>query len=130
MGFILMIHSLVRWLIVFVGAVALVKFAIGLAQNSAFGKMDRGLSSGFSGLMDLQVLLGLIYFLITGFGGVGFPAFRIEHAVTMFIATGVAHTPAMFKKATNKYAVALGAVIVTLILIYIGVSFLPGGWSR
>jgi hypothetical protein len=130
MGFLLMIHSLVRWLIVFVGVVALVKFVIGLARKSAFGKMDRGLSSGFSGLMDLQVLLGLMYFLITGFGGVGFPAFRIEHAVTMFIATGVSHTPSMFKKATNKYAVALGAVVGTLILIYIGVSFLPGGWSR
>ena len=130
MGFLLMIHSLVRWLIVIVGLVALVKFAIGLAQKSAFGKMDRGLSSGFSGLMDLQVTLGLLYFLITGFGGVGFPAFRIEHAVTMLIAAGVAHTPSMFKKATNKYAVALGAIIGTLILIYIGVSFLPGGWSR
>lgn len=130
MGFVLMIHSLVRWLIILVGVVALVKFAIGLAQKSAFGKMDRGLSSGFSGLMDLQVLLGLLYFLITGFGSVGFPAFRIEHAITMFIATGVSHTPSMFKRATNKYAVALGAVIGTLILIYIGVSFLPGGWSR
>jgi hypothetical protein len=130
MGFLLMIHSLVRWLIVIVGLVALVKFAIGLAQKSAFGKMDRGLSSGFSGLMDLQVTLGLLYFLITGFGGVGFPVFRIEHAVTMLIAAGVAHTPSMFKKATNKYAVALGAIVGTLILIYIGVSFLPGGWSR
>jgi hypothetical protein len=130
MGFLLMIHSLVRWLIVIVGVVALIKFAIGLAQRSAFGKMDRGLSSGFSGLMDLQVLLGLLYFLFTGFGGVGFPAFRIEHAVTMLIAAGVAHTPSMFKKATNKYAVALGAIVGTLVLIYIGVSFLPGGWSR
>ena len=130
MGFLLMIHSLVRWLIVLVGVVALVKFAIGLAQKSAFEKMDRGLSSGFSGLMDLQVMLGLLYFLITGFGGAGFPTFRIEHAVTMFIAAGVAHTPSMFKKATNKYAVALGAIVGTLVLIYIGVSFLPGGWSR
>lgn len=130
MGFLLMLHSLVRWLIVIVGVVALVKFAIGLVRKSAFGKMDRGLSSGFSGLMDLQVMLGLLYFLITGFGGVGFPMFRIEHAVTMLIATGVSHTPSMFKKAANKYAVALGAVVGTLILIYIGVSFLPGGWSR
>jgi len=48
MGFLLMLHSIVRWLIVIVGVVALVKFAIGLLQKSAFGKMDRGLSSGFS----------------------------------------------------------------------------------
>ena len=130
MGFLLMLHSIVRWLIVAVGVVALVKFAIGLIQKSAFGKMDRGLSSGFSGLMDLQVTLGLLYFLITGFGGMGFPPYRIEHGVTMLIAAGVAHTPSMFKEATNKYAVALGAVVGTLVLIYIGVSLLPGGWSR
>jgi hypothetical protein len=130
MGILLMIHSIVRWLIVILGLVALVKFAIGLAGKNAFGKMDRGLSSGFSGLMDLQVTLGLLYFLITGFGGVGFPPYRIEHGVTMLIAAGVAHSPSMFKKTTNKYAVALGAVVGTLVLVYIGVSLLPGGWSR
>jgi hypothetical protein len=130
MDILLSIHSIVRWLIVIVGVIALVKFVIGLAQKSAFGKMDRGLSSGFSGLMDLQVTLGLLYFLITGFGGVGFPPYRIEHGVTMLIAAGVAHVPSMFKKAANKYAVALGAVVGALVLIYIGVSLLPGGWSR
>ena len=130
MGVLLMIHSLVRWLIVILGLVALVKFAIGLVGKNAFSKMDRGLSSGFSGLMDLQVTLGLLYFLITGFGGVGFPLFRIEHGVTMLIAAGAAHSPSMFKKATNKYAVALGAVVGTLVLVYIGVALLPGGWSR
>ncbi|MGD8406363.1 MAG: hypothetical protein PVJ21_22090 [Anaerolineales bacterium] len=130
MGFLLTLHSLVRWLIVIVGIVALVKFVIGLVQKSDFDKMDRGLSSGFSGLMDLQVTLGLLYFLITGFGGMGFPPYRIEHAVTMLIAAGVAHTPSMFKKAANKYAVALGAVVVALLLVYTGVARLPGGWSR
>jgi hypothetical protein len=130
MGFLLTLHSLVRWLIVIVGVVALVKFVIGLVQKSAFSKMDRGLSSGFSGLMDLQVTLGLLYFLITGFGGVGFPPYRIEHAVTMLVAAGVAHAPSMFKKAANKHAVALGAVVGALLLVYIGVARLPGGWSR
>ena len=124
------IHSILRWLIVVVGFIALAKFLIGLARKSAFDKMDRGLSSGFSGLMDLQVTLGLLYFLITGFGGVGFPPFRIEHMVTMLIAAVVGHGPAMFKKAANKHAVAFYAVIGALILIVIGVYRLPGGWSR
>jgi len=131
MGFLLMLHSIVRWLIVLVGVVALVKFFIGLAQKSEFGKMDRGLSSGFSGLMDLQVTLGLLYFLITGFGGVGFPPYRIEHAVTMILAAGVAHAPSMFKKRDfNKFTVGLASIVGALVLVYIGVSFLPGGWSR
>ena len=105
MGFLLMLHSLVRWLIVLIGVVALVKFAIGLAQKNTFGKMDRGLSSGFSGLMDLQVLIGFIYFFVTGFGEAGFPAYRIEHMLTLLVAAAVAHAPNMFKKReVNQYA--------------------------
>ena len=130
MATLLEIHSIVRWLIVIVGFIAIIKFLIGMARKSAWGKMDRGLSSSFSGLIDLQVTLGLLYFLITGFGGVGFPPFRIEHMVTMMIAAVVGHAPAMFKKAANKHAVAFYAVIGALILIVIGVYRLPGGWSR
>jgi hypothetical protein len=125
------IHSIVRWLIVVVGVVATVKFAIGLARKSAFDKMDRGLSSGFSGLMDLQVTLGLLYFLITGLGGVGLPLFRIEHMVTMLLAAAAGHAPAMFKKqAWNQYALGLVSIVVALLLVYVGVLRLPGGWNR
>ena len=130
MAILLEIHSGLCWIIVVVGLIAVIKFLIGMVRKEAFGKMDRGLSSGFSGLIDLQVTLGLLYFLITGFGGMGFPPYRIEHMVTMLIAAVAAHAPAMFKKADNKYAVALGAVVGTLVLIFIGVARLPGGWSR
>ena len=130
MGILLGLHSIVRWVIVIVGLIAIVKFLLGMARKGEFGKMDRGLSAGFSGLIDLQVTLGLLYFFITGFGGVGFPLFRIEHMVTMLIAAAVAHTTSMFKKATNKYVVAFYSVIGTMILIIIGVSLLPGGWNR
>ena len=130
MGILLMIHSIVRWLIVIVGVIAIIKFLAGWARKAAFDKMDRGLSSGFSGLMDLQVTLGLLYFFLTGFGGVGFPMYRVEHLVTMLIAAAVAHTPAIFKKAGNKHAMAFFAVIGALILVMIGVVLLPGGWSR
>ena len=123
-------HSGLRWVIVVFGLVAIIKFLIGWARKSQFGKMDRGLTSGFSGLIDLQVTLGLLYFFLTGFGSVGFPLFRIEHMVTMLIAAAVAHAPSMFKKAANKYAVAFYAVIGALILVVIGVYLLPGGWNR
>jgi hypothetical protein len=125
------IHSLLHWIIVIVGVIAIVKFLIGWIRKSEFGGMDRGLSSGFSGLIDLQVTLGLLFFLITGFGGVGFPRFRIEHAATMLIAATVAHAPAMFKnRPMNRFVIGFLAVIGTLLLIYIGVARLPGGWNR
>ena len=130
MAFLLEIHSILRWIIVVLGLVAILKFLIGWARKGTFDKMDRGLSSGFSGLIDLQVTLGLLYLLITGFGGAGFPPYRIEHAVTMLVAAGVAHAPAMLKKATNRYAVAFSAVVGTMILVGLGVALLPGGWNR
>jgi hypothetical protein len=131
MAILLEIHSILRWIIIVAGLFALVKFLIGWRRKSEFGKMDRGLSAGFSGLVDLQVTLGLLYLLIGGFGGAGFPMFRIEHTITMLIAAFVAHLPAMFKKRPwNIFAVNFFAVLGTLLLIYIGVARLPGGWNR
>ena len=131
MGFVLMFHSIIRWVIVVVGVFALVKFLVGWARKSEYSKMDRGLSSGFSGLMDLQVTLGFIYFFWNGLaGGAGFPMFRIEHMITMLIAAGVAHAPSFMKKAGNKFAVGTLAILGAMILIVIGVAILPGGWSR
>lgn len=131
MNILLMIHSILRWLIVIFGLLALVKFAAGWAQKREFSKMDRGLSAGFSGLMDLQVLLGFLYFFITGFGEAGFPMFRIEHMGTMLVAAAAAHVPSMLKKrAANKYLVGFFAILGALTLIILGVARLPGGWSR
>jgi len=130
MGFLLMFHSIVRWLIVLVGVFALVKFLVGWLQKSEFTKMDRGLSAGFSGLMDLQVTLGFIFFFWSGLTGGGFPMFRIEHMVTMLVAAVLGHLPSFMKKAENKFAIGLYAIIGALALVFIGVARLPGGWSR
>ena len=130
MGILLAIHSILRWAIVLVGLVVILNALIGWARARAYGSRERGLLSAFSGLMDLQVTIGLLYFLITGFGGAGFPMFRIEHMITMLVAAVVAHSPAMFKKAANRFAVALYAVLGAMILVVIGVALLPGGWSR
>jgi hypothetical protein len=81
MQILLMIHSILRWLIVIVAVIAVVKFAIGWLRGSAFSGMDRGLASGFSGLIDLQVTIGLILMIWSGIAGAGFPRYRIEHAV-------------------------------------------------
>jgi hypothetical protein len=128
----LSIHSIVRWTIVVVGVIALVKFAIGWLGNGRFTSTDRGLTSGFSGLIDLQVTLGFIYLLWSGMAGAGFPMYRIEHMTTMIIAAVVAHLPMRWKKASNKvrFRNSFVAVLVTAVLIFAGVAALPGGWTR
>jgi hypothetical protein len=133
MEIVLSLHSLVRWLIIIVAAVAVVKFWIGWRGNQTFSSMDRGLSSGFTGLIDLQVLLGSIYFFWSGLGaGAGFPSFRIEHMVVMLIAAVVAHLAALWRKSEDKirFKYSLFIVVDTLIIILFGLARLPGGLSR
>ena len=127
MSVLLTIHSFVRWLIVIVALVAVVKFALGWRRGDAFQSMDRGIASGFSGLIDLQVALGLIYLIWNGLAVEGFPMFRIEHAVTMIIAAVVAHLPVMWKNADDKirFRNSLFIVLDVLIIIFIGVVRLP-----
>jgi uncharacterized membrane protein YphA (DoxX/SURF4 family) len=130
MDTLLAIHSFVRWIIMLVALVAIVKFAIGWAANSLFKGMDRGLASGFSGLMDLQVLLGLVYFIWNGIVVTGFPMYRILHMITMLIAAAVAHLPSRFKALNDKlrFQYSFLAILASLILVFIGISFLPNAW--
>ena len=58
MSVILTIHSLIRWLIVLLALAAIIKLALGWRQGRAFDKMASGLVSGYTGLLDLQLLIG------------------------------------------------------------------------
>lgn len=132
MGIVLMFHSIFRWIILLVAVLALVKYVIGWAGKGMFGGMDRGLASGYAGLMDLQVLLGLIYFIWNGLSGTGFPAYRILHLVIMFFAALTAHLPSRFKNLNDnlRFGYSAAAIVISIVLIVIGVSVLPGGWSH
>src|SRR5512136_62982 len=86
MEFVLTVHSIVRWLVVIVAVIAVVRCALVMAGKAQSSGMDRGLMSGYTGLLDLNVLLGLILIV-----GLGFTTQRIEHAVTNIIGVAVAH---------------------------------------
>ena len=132
MDILLIVHSYLRWLILIVALVAVVKFGLGWRRGGAFESMDRGLASGFSGLMDLQVIFGLILLIWNGIAGTGFPMFRIEHAITMTIAAVVAHLHVLWKNADDKlrFRNSLFIILDVLIIIFFGIARLPGGLSR
>jgi hypothetical protein len=123
MGIVLMFHSLLRWLIVVVAILAIVKHAIGLIQNRSYDRLTTVTMSTFSGMMDLQMLLGIVL-LTTGLS----PTYRIEHAVTMILAVVVAHLPNVWKKKGDRlrYRNGLLVLIGVAVLIGLGVSVLPG----
>lgn len=130
LGIVFVIHSVVRWLVVAVSLIALVWFALVWLRGTRNEKADRGLMAAFSGLIDLQVAIGLILILLSGFAGVGFPRYRIEHAFIMIIAAVIAHLSMRWRnaemhiRARNNVALIVGV----LVIVYIGVSLLPQGW--
>lgn len=130
LGFVLTLHSLVRWVTVLVVIAAIIKLALGWWRGGAFEKTDRMLVAGFTGLMDTQMLLGLIFLLGSGFTGGGWPRHRLEHAGLMVVAVMVSHLPAMWKKQPDKirFRNTLLAFLATLVIIFIAVTTLPQGW--
>lgn len=132
MTILLMAHSWLRWLILLVAIVAVIKFLIGWLRAGAYQGMDQGLMSGFSGLMDLQATLGIILLLWSGFSGVGFPLYRIAHGLIMIFAAVLAHISARWKNADSatRFRNNLFLMAGSLILVLIGIAILPGGLSR
>lgn len=129
MDILLIIHSFLRWLIVLAAVLVAIKFAIGWLRGGAFENIDRRLASGFSGLMDLQVLIGLILLIWGGLTGAGFPSFRILHTVVMFIAAIVAHLHVLWKNSEDKtrFRFSLFIILDVLIIIFVGLAILPTG---
>ena len=128
MGFVLTLHSIVRWLVVIVAVIAVVRYALVIAGRAQPSGMDRGLMSGYTGLLDLNVLLGLILII-----GLGFTAQYIEHAVTNIIGVVVAHIFAQrarkMEDARLKARTSLLGVVTSMVIIIVGVA-LVGGWAR
>jgi hypothetical protein len=100
LGLVLMTHSLVRWVIEIISAVALIWFLLVWLRGLRNERLDRSLMAAFSGALDVQVLLGIIYILGSGLSGVGFPLYRIEHALL---------------------------ILGVMVLVIIGISRVPGG---
>ena len=129
MNVVLVLHSIVRWVIVLIGLVSFVRSMLVLTGRTPGNKMDRGLMSGFTGLLDLNVLLGLI--VIVGLGE--WEPQQIEHAVTNVIAVVVAHIFAQrarkIEDAKLKARMNALGVLISLLIIVLGVSFI-NGWAR
>ena len=135
------LHSILRWIILVVAVIAIIKFVTGWQRGATFKGIDRGLMSGFSSLMDLQVTLGLVNLslmlwernklietnaLICALIDCPFPTYAVLHGVIMLIAAVVAHLPARWKNAYAHTLFRRNVVImlISLLLILIGIFVL------
>ncbi len=125
MDFLLTLHSINRWIIVTVAVAALIKFLIGWLRNSNYERADRILLTAYKGLLDLQLLMGIVLLIDSGF------ALRpLEHALAMIVAVALAHATRLWRDRPDrvKFRANFLATLIGLLLIIAGVAILPQGW--
>lgn len=126
------IHSDLRWIIVLLAIAAIARLAVGVFARQQYDRSSRLLTLLFSISVDIQVLIGLIYFIWQGIEHSLWPRERFEHMIVMIVAAIVAHLPARWRKApeATRYRNDLLVVLATIAIIFVGVVLLPGGTAR
>jgi hypothetical protein len=124
MNFLFQAHSGLRYLVLLVGLAALSYFLSGLATKRPIDKGVRILGSAFTGLLDLQVVLGIIMVAM----GRYYPQL-IGHIVMMLLAAVETHVLLVLnrKRPNPGYLLPLIAVAVALALIAGGVMAIGRG---
>jgi hypothetical protein len=145
-AFTLLTHSYLRWLIVAVGLLLVVRTAMGWARSAHWLEADERLHSIFVALIDTQFTLGIVLYLFLSpishafFAqpGVGMKEptlrfFGMEHAVAMLVAVAIVHIGRVrSKRATAprvRQRLVCSSVLIALLLIAVSIPwpFLPYG---
>lgn len=122
---VLMLHSIWRWVVVVVAAVAVAKALIGWLGRQPFGSLDDRLGMAYTITLDIQVLLGLILYILERRWSLPDPFFAYIHPLVMIIALALAHIgrrrsrtadsdEARHRAATLFYAISLLLIVAAV----------------
>ncbi len=139
---VLSLHNLVRWIVIILAVLALVRAFSGLLRNREWTDTDRKTGVFFSSALDVQLLLGLLlYFflspltktVLSNFGAAmnnpEIRFFSLEHLLYMLAAIILVHVGSVISRRANpdaakfRYAAIFYTLAVVIILIAIP-------WSR
>lgn len=113
-------HSGLRYLVLLAALVALVMQALGAFGQKEYGRPSRISMSAFTGLLDLQMLLGLAMLVLGCFYGA-----LIGHLMMMLLAIAAAHGASSFARkqadARRAHRISLAGVVVALLLVTGGI---------
>lgn len=122
MRFLYQAHSGLRYLVLLAALAAIIALVYALSANRA-RRAARVLPAVFTGLLDLQVVLGLALVL----GGV-MPDMVVGHLVMMVIALVVAHGASIMGKRAEseqrELVIRLAGVVLALLIIVGGIMAL------
>jgi hypothetical protein len=141
-SFVLALHNILRWAVVIVGILAIVRAYMGWSGKRPWTGLDNSLGLFFTISMDLQLLLGLLLYVVlspitTGafadFGGaMGDSEARfwlVEHISVMIVAVILAHVGRSTSKkgVTDNIKHKRAAIFFTLAMLAVLIA-IP--WSR
>lgn len=113
-------HSGLRYLVLLAGVVAVIYYLVALVRRSAFTRRSRLPLTILVGLLDVQILLGLVLLVTRPF----FPAI-IGHLTMMIFAAAVAHAASIANKrrpeTERSHGIALAGTILALASIAAGI---------
>ena len=120
-------HSGIRYLVLLTGVIALLYMLVNLFRSRPWSRTAQILFGTFIGVLDLQVLLGVILVIVWPF----YPAL-IGHIVLMLLAVSVAHGASVVGRrrgahadgqvmGRQRYAIALIGIAGALLLILAGI---------
>jgi len=113
-------HSGIRYLVLLAGVVGLVYLVAAMARGGRFDRTGRILTAIFTGVLDLQLILGALLLAV----------FEIYsalwgHVAMMVVAVAVAHVLAVVNKKRpedrRSNGLALAGILVPLLLIVGGI---------
>ncbi|GMU63686.1 MAG: hypothetical protein AMXMBFR34_54490 [Myxococcaceae bacterium] len=107
-------HSGLRYLVLLLALANLVVLALGAAKKAEAGKLHRVLGSAFVGLLDVQLVLGVVMVALGRF----YPQL-IGHLVMMVLAVAVTHGLFVMAKRRPERALPLRLLAVGLALLLI-----------
>ena len=121
MDLVLQIHSGVRWVVLVVAVLAILRAAWGWLGGRPFERLDQILGAAYMGLVDLNVVIGVIV-LAARWGELS----RTEeaHPLVMILAAVVIHLARRLgreRDAKTRHLYQGGGVLASLILILIGI---------
>src|SRR5512135_515725 len=123
-NFLIDIHALVRWFILSLALVGAARSFVSLfTRDAKFMRLDVGLSSAYSGILDAQGLIGILLVAATLTLGQTPPWL---HALIMLPAVAVGHLNRRVREQPDRvrHQTQLGIFLGSLVLIVLGLAII------
>lgn len=132
MDFLIGLHSGIRWLVVVVWVVLVLRYLLAWALNPEYRPFDRYLYTVFSGLLDFNVAIGLLLLILNILEGTSDVIYWFHMGVMLFAAV-TAHLASRHIKTLldnepkEKFFIGWASALFIGVLVAVGVA-LVGGW--